>query len=212
MPIRIPLSNYPGILRSCLGFVTKVLILALPVVIGMRWPPSLAAQESGVNEYLVTAGAYKLGVTDNTSSISVGRVAYTVTVREADSGRPVADARVVIRTKREADDREGWATALNSPIAPERYDTELRLDSPGVWKIIIEVDSSLGKVEAEIPSLEVPRARRNTAGGIVFVAVFLILALGVGYVWWSTNRTRRRLAEARSSTQERQHDNLPGPE
>ncbi|MCH7606696.1 MAG: hypothetical protein IH962_06035 [Chloroflexi bacterium] len=170
-------------------------------------PPDLLAQETDRDPYFVTEGAYEIEVMSNLTNISVGRAQLVIIVNEAASGQPVPDARVTIRTKNPPDGREGWATALNSPVNPARYTTELRLRGPGVWNASVEVISPLGTVIVDIPALRVPPTRWSTAGGMVFVVVFIVLGLGAGYLWWSSGRVRKRMAAARLASESAASDN-----
>ena len=117
-------------------------------------------------------------------------------VTNADTGEPVPDASVVIRSNNEEDGLEGWATALNSPNMPERFDVRMNLDSTGEWLISVDVSSSLGQGGATAMTLEVPAVRRNTDGSLVFFGVFAVMMLGIAYLFWSTRRNNRRRREA----------------
>ena len=99
---------------------------------------------------------------------------------------------VVLLTRHAERGDEFRANALNSPVAPERYQARLSLDSPGTWLVSVEVTSSLGKIALEVGSLEVPATRRFSVGSIVFAGAFGVLILGGVYLWWSTRKLRRK--------------------
>ena len=179
--------------------IKLAVVFALLSAAVLQSPQYLLAQEVGNGPYVVTEGPYEIGVESNLTNISVGRAQLAIIVKEAASGEPVPDARVTIRTKHATDGREGWATALNSPVEPERYNLQLRLEGPGVWNASVEVASSLGTVVVEIPAFEVPVTRWSVAGSMVFVVVFIVLGLGACYLWWSSYRVRKRMAAAGSA-------------
>ena len=80
--------------------------------------------------------------------------------------------------------------ALSTLENPDRYDAKLNLDSPGLWRITIDVESSKGKVAVERMQLTVPETRRITGGTFVFIGAFGVIIAGAAYVWWSTQRRR----------------------
>ena len=166
-------------------------LLPLVVMAGLAAGP-VQAQESGTKQVQVRAGPYDITVVAALSNLSLGQVRFFITVLDATTGSPVTDARVVVRPKHSLDDTRGWATALYVPDPPEHYEARVRLDTPGTWRVAVEVSSSLGSEEIVAPTLEVPPMRSYTAGSIVFVGVFLVLLLGAGYLWWSVRRLQRR--------------------
>ena len=157
------------------------------------------AQEDGIQPFRQTAGPYQFEVIVVESTLSLGTVVIFVTVTEAATGEPVPDARVVLRTVHEPTDKEGTATAHNTPNNPELYDAQLNLNAPGKWKLTVEVTSSLGTVGVEIPPLEVPVMQQFSSGTVVFAVVFAVLFGGTGYLWWNYRRKRRRGERPRGS-------------
>ena len=152
------------------------------------------AQDSRLNEVRIAAGPHDVVVIPVNTNLAAGFVQYSVLVRNAETGGPVSDAKVVLLANHEDEDYEGWANALNSPALPEQYDVRLNLDSTGKWLISVDVISPLGRGGGEVQTLEVPSLQRYTSGSLVFFGVFAILLAGVAYVWWSARRARRRRA------------------
>ena len=104
----------------------------------------------------------------------------------------MAGASVVLRVKHELDEAEGWGLAVHTTDVPERYDSQMNLDKPGVWKVNVDVSSSLGKVSVEMPPVVIRGPRNLTDGTFVFARVTLVLILGAGYMWWSIRREQRK--------------------
>jgi hypothetical protein len=182
--------------RGCAGPRVKVVTacLALAFLLAIAWVvPSLAlAQQNDIEPYQVTAGPYQIEAIANQSNLSLGSVRYTVMVFNAENARPVPDARVVVRARHQEEGIEGWATALNTPVAPERYQGQIELDRPGTWLISINVTSPLGRVEVEVPSQQVPQPRQSQAGGLVFASISGVLIIGAGYLVWSIRRAQQK--------------------
>lgn len=178
------------------------LFLGLAVgVLGLHEVPGQAAAQDErpvVVEYL--AGPYKVGVLTQRSNLAVGRAVFTIFVRDAQGGAPVADARVIVRTHHQVEGTEGWSSAFNSPSAPEAYRAQVNLEDPGIWDAVIEIESPLGGGIISVGSLHVPNARSYTSGSYVFVGVFAVLLLGGGYLWWTINRNQRRRIIAESGS------------
>ena len=189
------------------GLTAGLMLVVLGTVLGQD-PVSAQSERPVVVHYL--AGPYEIGVLTERSNLSIGRAVFTITVRDAQSGEPVGDARVVIRTSHKVEGTEGWASAFNSPNAPETYHAQVILEEPGIWDALIEIDSPLGTGNASVGSLQVPNSRTYSSGSYVFLGVFAVLILGGGYLWWTTSRNqlRRALAEAGGSDTE---DSPQGP-
>ena len=126
------------------------------------------------------------------SNLSVGSSQVLVTLRAAGTGEGIDDARVVVRAKHDLSGEEGWVTALNFPNDPEIYKAQVSLTAPGTWRLWVEVDGRLGRVEVEILPLEVPALRSYSTGSFIFIAVFMLLVLGAYYLWWSSRKELRR--------------------
>ena len=172
-------------------------LTALAIVLLLMAPLySAAAQDEDQRGVNVIAGPHAVRLVIVNSNLAAGFVKMVLFVTNADTGEPVADARVVIIANNEKEDFEGWATALNSPGMPERYDVRMKLNSTGEWLISVDVSSSLGQGGATAMTLEVPSFRRYTSGSLVFFGVFAVMALGVVYIFWSAKRDIRRRREA----------------
>jgi hypothetical protein len=165
------------------------LLLATPL-------SSAAAQEEDSRGVVVTAGPHQVRVVLVNSNLAAGFVQMALFITDANTGAVVPDARVVIMADNEEEEYEGWATALNSPALPERYDVRMKLGSTGEWVIGVDVSSSLGQGGATAMTLEVPALNRYTNGSLVFFGIFSVIILGICYIWWSVRRDNRRRREA----------------
>ncbi len=145
-----------------------------------------------IKRFREIAGAYDLRVAVVQSTLSLGMTLFAITVLEAGTEEPVPDARVVLRPKHEHGHAQGIATAHNTVHTPDRYDAQVNLESPGLWVVTVEVDSSLGRVAADLVELEVPEARKVSGGTFVFFGAFAVILGGAAYLWWSTKRRQRR--------------------
>ena len=172
----------------------RMMALALVlVVMGAFLAPGTAAAQSErpiIVNYL--AGPYKVGVLTEKSSLSVGRVIFTITVHDAASGEPAGDATVVIRTRHQSEGTEGWSSAFNSPADPETYSAQILLETPGVWDALIEISGPGGVGAVSVGSLGVPHARTYASGSYVFFGIFAALMAGAGYLVWSARRNQKR--------------------
>ena len=169
-------------------------VMALLMLAVMLGPPAspVQAQESGTKQVQVRAGPYDITVVSSLSNLSLGQARFFITVLDVTTGQPVTDARVVVRLKGALNDTQGWATALYVPGPAGHYEARIVLDAPGTWRVAVEVTSSLGSEEIVGPTLEVLTTASYTSGSIVFAAVFVLLLLGAGYVWWAVRRAQRQ--------------------
>ena len=129
---------------------------------------------------------------ESTSNLSVGSVKVVVTLRDAATGEIVDDARVVVRREHETSDEDGSAQAVHSPVSPGRYQARFSLLVPGTWRMWVEVDGRLGRVEVEVLPVEIPVLRSYSTGSFVFIGVFVVIVLGATYLWWSARRSLRQ--------------------
>ena len=180
--------------------VLAVLVLALLLIAPLS---SVAAQtedpigaERGVN---VIAGPHAVRVVVINSNLGAGFLQIALFVTDANTGETVPDAKVVVIANNDDPTFEGWATALNSPALPQRYDVRMNLDATGEWVISVDVSSSLGQGGADALTVNVPSFNRNTDGSLVFFGVFIVLLLGIAYIFWSTKRENRRRRLANQS-------------
>ena len=170
-----------------------IVLMMVPLSSAAAQDEDLIGEQRGVN---VIAGPHAVRVVVVNSNLAAGFVKMVLFVTNAETGEPVPDASVVILTENEEEEFEGWATALNSPGMPERYDVRMNLASTGEWVISVDVSSSLGQGGATALTLEVPSFRRYTAGSLVFFGVFGVMMLGIAYLLWSVKRDNRRRREA----------------
>ena len=128
--------------------------LMLAVLAGMR-PTLVAAQAQGseVQRFQQVAGPYQISAAVVQSGLSLGLTLFAITVVDEATGLPIPDARVILLTKHDESGYVGKGAALNTLDNPDRYDAKLNLDSPGLWRITIDVESSKGRVAVEMMQL-----------------------------------------------------------
>lgn len=194
-PLRNCLKNWLKN-RAALGMLGLLFVLLSVFLWGL--PGAALAQEDSSKEFQVQAGAYRISVIADPSRLSLGTVLYTITVVNSENAQPVSDARVTINTRNEVKDVEGWAVALHQPSNPGTYAATVQLDIVGIWQSSVEVSSSLGRVEVEVPPLTIPQPRQTRSGSLVFLGVFLAILLGVAYLVWSS----RKAIKAREAASE----------
>ena len=187
-----------GITSFNLGNMT----LAVLVVVLLLFAPLasvVAQQEDPLGEGRgvdVVAGPHAVRVFVINSNLAAGFLQMALFITDANTGETVSDASVVLKANNEDQAYEGWATALNSPSMPERYDVRMNLGSTGEWTIDVDVSSSLGQGGTRALTLDVPALSRYTNGSLVFFGIFAAMMLGLVYLFWSTKRQNRRRREA----------------
>jgi len=137
-------------------------------------------------------GPYEIGVLSLPSGLSLGQVTFIVFVVETPSGKPIADANVVIRVSHGVSGTNGFGLAVHTSDIPEQYNATMNMDNPGTWTAMVEVSSTLGKVEVEIPPVIVPAQRQRIAGSIVFLGMSGVILLGAAYVIWTMRRALKK--------------------
>ncbi len=165
-------------------------------------PGAALAQEDNSKEFQVQAGAYLITVIADPSRLSLGTVLYTITVVESENAQPVSDARVTINTSNDVKDVAGWAVALHQPSNPGTYKATVQLEGAGIWHTSVEVSSSLGRVEVDVPPLTIPKPRQTRSGSLVFFGAFLAILSGVAYLVWSSRKAIKARDGAREAASE----------
>ena len=199
MPVLFPMRNrQKNRLKNRAALGVLGLLSALLSVSLWGLPAAALAQEDSSKEFQVQAGAYRITVIADPSRLSLGTVLYTITVMNSENAQPVTDAQVTINTRSEVEDTVGWAVALHQPSNPGTYEATVQLDAGGTWHSSVEVFSSLGRVEVEVPPLTIPEPRQTRSGSLVFLGVFLAILLGVSYLVWSS----RKAIKAREAASE----------
>ena len=145
------------------GSVAVVVLMLILAVRLIALPIAVAQEESSEYEIEIAAGA---------STLSLGKVIFTVMVLDAAEGQPVPDAKVVIRVKHVSDGDEGWGLAVRTTNTPGRFDAQMNMNNPGVWNVNVEISSSLGEVSVEGPPVTVPKARSLTQRAVSFSWAF----------------------------------------
>lgn len=175
------------------GFAVLTLLLAYAVALFAA--SGASAQE---REEVHHVGAHDIRVIPVNLNLGAGSAQYAVVVTDPETGEPVPDARVVLVASNQEESNPGWAIATNTPVDPQLYSVNLKLDSTGAWEISADVSSSLGADLVDVTTLEVPSVNRLTQGSWVFLGVFVAIMGGIAYVWWSARRDyiRKRSAQA----------------
>ena len=174
--------------------------------------PAVFAQERGVGgvEIKRNAGPYEIFIAEDVSKLAVGVVIVTVSLRDASTGEGVPGALVTIRTRHARTGEEGYALAVNY-VSLTSYEAQVKLSTPGTWEITVDVESPLGNVSVEGLPVNIQTVRGLTSGSFVFVGVSALLILGVGYVWWSARREKRRRASVPTKEERVEEDGETGP-
>ena len=194
-------------LRKLVIIVSMNVLLMATLVAG---PSAAYAQETGAVQFQTTASGYEIRVEEFASTLSVGSSQILVTLRDAGTGEGIDDARVVVRAKHDLSGEEGWVTALSFPNDPNLYKAQVSLTASGNWRLWVEVDGPLGRVEVEILPLEIPALRSYSSGSFIFIGVFMILVLGATYLWWSSRRALRERGAAQGLPEDSERDTGAG--
>ena len=129
---------------------------------------------------------------------SLQSVQFIIQVRDAAAGTPVPDAKVTVHTSRQSSDESGYAHA--SPVSPGVYFATVKMDTPGVWDTVLDIEEPGGE-SYPVDGFEfnvIPPAS-NAEAGYVFIGVAVILTAGAGYLVWRIRRNQRQRAKRSES-------------
>ena len=152
-------------------------------------------EQAGRYRFQQIAEPYYVRVALIQSRLSIGTTIVAIYVWDASTCQPVTDATITLWTRHAEADEEKKVTANNirDESEPARYHAQMTLDAPGEWHVAIEISNPLGEAVLEVTTLTVEEARQDIGGRLVFIATLLVIISGAGYLWWSTQRQRRRL-------------------
>ena len=169
--------------------------------IGMILPANAEAQDiigPDTRRTEAQAGPYAVDV-EAKPLPSLQSVQFIVLVRDANSGTPVPDAKVTVHTSRQSSDEAGYAHA--SPVGPGVYFATVKMDSPGVWDTVLDIEEPGGDSHpVDGFQFNVISPTTNPEAGYVFIGVAVILAGGAGYLVWRIRRNQRQRAEGSGTT------------
>lgn len=153
---------------------------------------SASANGDSVVFYRGVQGPFELMVGSQPASPVVGTVHLTLMVAASETSHPVAGARVDVV----ADDPKGRAAyqarAVSIPAFPNQYDTNLTIDSPGAWTLLVTVSrADLGEATFTVPlSVGEQSIGPGRGGTVVWLGLLAVLGGGATYVWYSARRRR----------------------
>ena len=183
-----------------IAYPIGLLLLAL-VGIGMVLPTYASAQDiigPETRRAEAQAGPYEVDV-EAKPLPSLQSVQFIVQVRDAASGTPVPDAKVTVHTSRQSSNEAGYAHA--SPVGPGVYFATVKMDSPGVWDTVLDIEEPGGQSHpVDGFQFNVISPSNNPEAGYVFIGVAVILAAGAGYLVWRIRRNQRQRAEGSGTT------------
>lgn len=142
------------------------------------------------------AGGYHVKVWQSPERLVVSSVQLIVELTNVETGAVIDDAIVeVYGTPSEEGERQ-VGPALNSPATPRYYQANIVLEHAGLWAFDVDIDGPHGTERVTFSAEVQERARAGTSialGSLIFGLVMAAFMSGVGYLWWSGRRNRRRM-------------------
>ena len=127
----------------------------------------------------VREGPYIFRVGILPGSPKVGNLHLSVLIQAADGDDVIVDGQMTIQaTGPEAGMIAGPVQALNSPLNPQVFDTDITLTALGSWTMTLETVSQLGEATLVVP-LEVTESGGFNLLFVVFAFVVVVLVLAL---------------------------------
>ncbi len=120
---------------------------------------------------------------------------FAVRVNNTATGEIVEDAKVAVLASPSEHGEAQYTLALNSPVDPNYYLSQLKLETSGVWAVEVSAESDLGYGTTVMSVMINDRVRSGTGNGwgqALFVLISLSFAGGIGWVWYSSKKALRR--------------------
>ena len=185
------IAKLPGLPLIALLCVGVAAVLAEPAAAQDIIGPETRRVETQAGPYVVDVEAKPLP--------SLQSAQFIVQVSDAASAAPAADVKVTVHASRRSSDEAGYAHA--SPVGPGVYFATVKMDNPGVWDTLLDVEEPGG---ASHPvdgfAFEVVPPASNTEAGYVFLGVAVILMIGAGYLLWRVRRNQRQRSARSNAT------------
>ena len=166
-------------------------LFALPfaliaLVTGVLVPIAAHAQEANTQVFRGVNGPYDLQVfAEPTDPMEGFGSRFTVFLRTAKDGQPVADADVSLLMHKPDGTDAGSVPVGKLPLNPGYYETLVgKLTTPGVWKWTITAQGTqgLGVADGTLPVREAPSA--GWSGTLLWLGIVLAVIAGGTAIWY----------------------------
>ena len=184
------------------AFIAKLPWLTLTLIgligllsVAVALPSGVLAQDIGgldTQRATAQAGPYTVDV-EAKPLPSLQSVQFIVQVHDAVSGAPAPDVKITVHTSRRGSDESGYAHA--TPAGSGVYFATLKMDTPGVWDTVLDVEEPGGQSHpVDGFRFEVEKPTSNVEAGYVFLGVAVVLVIGAAYLTWRIRRNQRQRA------------------
>lgn len=130
-----------------------------------------------------------------------GTLKLAFIILNSKTGKPVTDAVVRVFANPEETGHRQYSPGLNAAHDKKTYYSQLELHSSGLWRLEVEISSSLGQT-VFTDDLEISTRSRNSngpAGTALFILTISAFLSGGIWIWWSARKTQKRRALRRNT-------------
>ena len=123
-----------------------------------------------------------------------GTLKLAFLILDSKTGKPVTDAVVRVFANPQQTGHRQYSPGLNAVHDEKTYYSQLELHSPGLWKIEVQISSSLGQ-SVFTDDLTIASRSRNSngpAGTALFILTILAFLSGSVWLWWSARKNKKR--------------------
>lgn len=183
-----------------------VVLVAMAMVVTTTIVPAAAqgqSEEPIIGYRIVdesTAGQHTIQLQVSPAAPIEGISRFAVRVRDTATGENIDDAKVSILASPSEEGEAQYTLALNSPVDPVFYLSQLDLETPGIWAVDVRVESDLGSGSTIMSVLVSERVRSGTGNGwgqVLFILVSLSFVFGITWVWYSSKKALKRRDQQR---------------
>ena len=187
MRLQIPLVNPTVRPRLC------VLLLVLALAVAFSYTPA-SANGRAVLVSSQEKGPYRIDASILPGQAVVGNTHVSILILSLDKLEPVTDATVMLSATGPKGSTQLGPIPAPNDFSPRYFETDVPFDSPGNWKIKVDVDSDLG-AESIVFTLDVGEAGGDINWILVAAGAVAILTVGI----WIWDRVRGKKQNENSS-------------
>ena len=139
-----------------------------------------------------------------------GYIQYGVELRMANDNSAVGDAAITIYAQPPNDGELQKSPSLNTPSAPEFYQSLVSIDRGGIWELEIRIQRPTEQsVFYDLEVLERVRSGEALVPGEVLYALFVLLLIPMVlvFIWWGAQKRRAKAHRLLASQTESEQEN-----
>ncbi len=176
---------------ACLVIIMGVGFTAITPVLAQDDEPIVGYRILGESQ----GGPHTIQLQVSPPAPILGISRFAVRVKDTATGKIIENAKIAVLASPAEHGEAQYTLALNSPVDPVYYLSQLKLETSGIWAVEVSAESDLGSGTTVMSVLVNDRARSGTGnvwGQALFILITLAFASGIFWLWYSSRKALRQ--------------------